>query len=127
MSKIIDIGWKQVETFLYYIIDEDENVKIGVSENPWQRVKDLQCGNAQELRLVAWISFSNRGRALQGERLEHERFVRHGVNGSKEWFTSRAKIKKRLFRLMRDYEVDIQGPWFDGITVYKNKVFRVPE
>lgn len=40
------------ERFLYAASDQLGNIKIGISKNPEERVKQLNCGNAQELSLL---------------------------------------------------------------------------
>ena len=104
------------ENFLYCIADEQGHIKIGHSDNPWTRVSALQCGNAMELILVAWISFPNRAAAQHSERVMHKKYREFTMNGGSEWFDRSAPIKRDLWRLVRDYEFKFGGHWFDGIT-----------
>lgn len=74
-----------------YAIRESETgrIKIGISRDPEQRLKQLQTGNSQTLVLVAYQKAENR---YQDESRAHKDNQGHHVRG--EWFTSRAQITK---------------------------------
>jgi len=67
---------------LYFIqSDLTGMIKIGRSKNPVRRLKQLQTGNANKLKLIA--SFENMG---WREKIIHERLDRWSEEG--EWFNS---------------------------------------
>ncbi|MBE0422110.1 GIY-YIG nuclease family protein [Pseudoalteromonas nigrifaciens] len=55
---------------LYFIIENEDlvnqRVKIGISNNPTQRLKTLQTGNSRRLALMGWIN-SDKDRKLEKE------------------------------------------------------------
>jgi Meiotically up-regulated gene 113 len=61
-----------------YALTDGRAIKIGKSEShPWVRLKDLQTGNPEELRLVAYTLAVTEAEA-------HKRLARHRLRG--EWF-----------------------------------------
>lgn len=66
--------------FVYFILDSWGCIKIGTSENPWQRLEQIRTSHSQEVALVAVIP--NAGRAK--ERELHQRFRKAQLN--REWF-----------------------------------------
>lgn len=63
------------------------NVKIGISKNPEQRLKQLQIGNSSELRLVATKKAENRFKDEKAAHIENNsRHIRS------EWFSSGATL-----------------------------------
>ena len=74
------------DMFVYAIQEEETgNVKLGISKDPYGRLKQLQTGNSQRLRLVSFSKAENR---YDDERLLHQEAAHYHVNG--EWFTSEA-------------------------------------
>ena len=65
-----------------YIIQSDKTgmIKIGRSKNPQKRLKQLQTGNPNKLKLIA--SFKGEG---WKEKIVHERLDRYRLEG--EWFS----------------------------------------
>lgn len=65
-----------------YIIQSDVtgNIKIGRSKNPQKRLKQLQTGNPNKLKLIA--EFKGEG---WKEKILHERLSAYRLNG--EWFS----------------------------------------
>ena len=74
-----------------YAIQEAETgrIKIGISRDPQQRLKQLQTGNSQELKLVAYQEAKNR---FKDEHLAHIANSSNHIRG--EWFSSSASIEK---------------------------------
>ena len=65
-----------------YILQSGEYLKIGISKNhPRQRVKQLQTGSAQEIKL---LKFYRRMDYKQLEKYLHQKFRRRRIRG--EWF-----------------------------------------
>ncbi len=70
---------KQVVGHVYFIQDEDGYIKIGFALNVHDRLKSLQTGSRQELRLLASIAGS-----VQSEHDLHRQFSADRERG--EWF-----------------------------------------
>lgn len=67
--------------YIYYVADTvNDVVKVGISRNPWSRVKDLQTGSASKFELLATLKTDERS-----ERLIHEKLDSVRVKG--EWFS----------------------------------------
>ena len=79
---------KQVESpDNMYVISDGANVKIGLSDSPSHRLKELQTGNPNTLHLVC--SFA--GNKKYESRL-HRRFKKYRVRG--EWYSLSDEIVK---------------------------------
>ena len=75
---------------VYFIVDEQRQVvKIGMSQNPENRLKELQTGNPHPLTLAAIVPG---GYVL--ERQLHERFAAHRLSG--EWFQLTREIRGQI-------------------------------
>jgi len=68
--------------YIYYVADTGRDVvKIGISRNPWSRVKDIQVGSSSKFELLATLKTSERSeqaihKFFQVTRLEGEWFSR---------------------------------------------------
>lgn len=71
-------------TYVYFIQHGYGSIKIGVSDNPEERCKQLQTGNQKKLRVICKFPFERRRTALDLERELHEKFKEHRLEG--EWF-----------------------------------------
>tara|TARA_R110000787_G_scaffold110329_2_gene219036 strand:- start:930 stop:1391 length:462 start_codon:yes stop_codon:yes gene_type:complete len=84
--------------YLYLIIEQNapetyegrdflpENyVKIGVSDEPANRLKNLRTANPRDIAIEAIYSFKNREVAMGFESLFHEKYSRKNISG--EWFS----------------------------------------
>ena len=73
-----------------YAIREAETgrIKIGISKDPAERLKQLQVGNSQELELVAYKKADNR---FSDERAAH--FINSDAHIRGEWFDAEASIQ----------------------------------
>jgi len=91
--------------FVYYILNEEKDkVKIGVSNNPMQRAKELQTASGEEIEIINTIEFKNRNEAMKAESFLHREFGMWRKKPSKvsrscEWFD--AEIVEKL---MLDYD-----------------------
>lgn len=78
--------------FVYYIFNEEKDkVKIGISNNPLQRAKDLQTACGEEISIMHTIEFPNREKAFEAEQFLHREFSQFRKHPSKvakscEWF-----------------------------------------
>ena len=89
---------------LYFITENkdllNQRIKIGISNNPAQRLKNLQTGNFRRLALMGWVN-SNNNRKLEKE--FHQKYSALNITG--EWFEINHEIvlellffkKNRLF------------------------------
>lgn len=64
---------------MIYIIRCGDAVKIGFSDNPFNRIKELQVGNPERLKIIAMFPGS-----MRLERNIHARLKQYRING--EWF-----------------------------------------
>lgn len=73
-------SWEYLDGCSYvYLISDGQHIKIGKSQDPHQRVKTLQTGNAKPLRLLSWSPGGTKEEALL-----HSEFASFRVRG--EWF-----------------------------------------
>ncbi len=71
--------------YIYVIQQKDtDNYKIGVSNNPEKRLKELQVANAMELILFKTVKVSDKINAFKIESVLHCYFKR--LNQQGEWF-----------------------------------------
>lgn len=70
--------------------------KIGVADNPKQRMADLQIGNHVDLRLLLVIPCSSRRNAYHLETRLHRELGGLRIRG--EWFNSKLKLKEVIER-----------------------------
>lgn len=72
-----------------YIISDGELVKIGYSQNPTKRLKQLQTGHPKTLKLIKTFDYQPQG--IMTERL----------------------MEKRIHHLLRRFKVRHKGEWFN--------------
>lgn len=81
--------------FVYYILNEARNkVKIGVSNDPVLRAKNIQTSSGEEIEILNTIEFDNREDAFAAEDFLHKKFDGYRmkptkVSTSSEWFDSK--------------------------------------
>ncbi|HHZ70476.1 MAG TPA: GIY-YIG nuclease family protein [Flavobacteriales bacterium] len=73
-------------------------VKIGMSDDPEKRIKQLQTGNPQVLRIIISIKCNSRKRAFELERTLHRMLSRNNILN--EWFFVK---KKSLFETINRF------------------------
>ncbi len=66
---------------IYLLQSDNGHYKIGVSKNPMKRLKQLQTGNSDKIRLISFYETEN---AFLLERSLKNRYNIYRVNG--EWF-----------------------------------------
>lgn len=78
--------------FVYYILNEARNkVKIGISNDPVLRAKNIQTSSGEEIEILNTIEFDNREDAFAVEDFLHKKFDGYRmkptkVSNSSEWF-----------------------------------------
>lgn len=69
------------------------DIKLGISKDPKARLKQLQTGSSQDLRIVgSWPS------TVDGERMLHEQYAGSRIRG--EWFMHSLP----MWRLIKDFD-----------------------
>ncbi len=66
---------------MLYFIGDGERIKIGIAENPFERLKQLQTGNPLKLKMLLAIHLQNDGDI---EQLLHDKLTSYHAHG--EWF-----------------------------------------
>lgn len=95
--------------FIYFIgMLNDSIIKIGISNDPQKRLKELQVANPYELRLI----FMFRGDESKEIQL-HEKFVEYNIRG--EWFYNIGKLKEYVNQILRTIDEKGNIPK-DGMT-----------
>ena len=82
--------------FVYFIQEEETGrIKIGFSENPFQRLKELQTGNSSKMTLIGQIE----GGADEENNI-HREFAEERIRENGEWFRPSERltnyIKQRI-------------------------------
>ena len=78
--------------YVYYILnDEKDKVKIGISNDPTKRAKNIQTSSGEEIEILHAIKFRSREEAQEAEHTLHKEFAEHRKYPSKvakscEWF-----------------------------------------
>jgi hypothetical protein len=92
-----------VNVYVYFIKTHtkpgymNELVKIGKSNDPYERLSQLQIGSPVKLRMMAIVECEGDDDAFRVEKLAHELFERQHKQG--EWFmlgTRREKLLRKL-------------------------------
>lgn len=75
--------------YVYAIREVDTgNVKIGISKDPEERLKQLQTANSSKLELIGFNEAKNR---FLDERIAHKNNKEHHIHG--EWFSRQASLE----------------------------------
>lgn len=70
---------------MLYIIEADNNLyKIGISANPLRRLKQLQTGNGQKLKILKTYAVENE--KITEKRLHAMLWQNQSISGRTEWF-----------------------------------------
>ena len=84
-----------IDCYVYLIRCGDSSFyKIGVSENPIERLRDLQAATPYPLSLVVTCNFASKIVARQAETDAHRQLDKHRMNG--EWFDLTPKMAQQL-------------------------------
>ena len=111
--------------FLYFIAsDSQKAIKIGFAEEVYMRLKSLQTGNPDELRLIGSVPCRAEAEALLHRQLRHKR-VRL------EWYPDDAEIETLIYELQDDmFDAGIElyeptdGMTFEEASVMLNTAYR---
>ncbi len=74
------------EEVYVYIIENtySHDTKIGISNNPEKRIKQLQTGSSRLLKIQYTILFNTRNEAIKAENSLHKKYSKYRLMG--EWF-----------------------------------------
>jgi hypothetical protein len=81
---------------IYIITDEHGRLKIGIAVDLWRRLRRLQTGSADLLKLVCFFAIGPWKIARALETAVHERLRSHRVRG--EWFKVSVRTAVRVIR-----------------------------
>jgi predicted GIY-YIG superfamily endonuclease len=73
-----------MQTYVYFMQAGKSHIKIGVSDDPDARVRELQTGAFKTLHVIARFPFPSRAAAFEVEKELHRKFSHLKVSG--EWF-----------------------------------------
>ena len=101
-----------------YLIKDNSNIghyKIGLSENPSERVKNLNCGSStNSLELVKTFETKN---VTLSERLIHTTLFSHKIKKQKEWFyISNEELVLYFIKTIQDCITFVDKYTFNNIT-----------
>ena len=86
-------------TYVYFIATKRKNaVKIGIANNPDQRLKTFQTANYEELIILRVIKVANRDMAFKLEKALHQKFKKYHIRG--EWF----KLTPTVVKFIENYQ-----------------------
>ena len=96
------------EEYIYFVQEEENNnIKIGVSVNPVQRLQELQTGNSNKLIMIGFIE----GGADEENNI-HREFAEERIRENGEWFRPSERltnyIKQRIEKSV-DYHLNRNG------------------
>jgi len=88
--------YRQTDKVFIYCISDGEFVKVGMSKNIENRLKQLQTSSARELFVTLLIPCACPAQAIMRERQIHKSARKHNVRG--EWFNEAVMENKYLIR-----------------------------
>ena len=109
-----------MKSYVYAIQDEHRFVKIGKANNVNDRLRDLQVGNPEELRLVGIIECQNESHAIRLEKFLHTEYANYRYRG--EWFHASKNLLEEFDKISHD---DIIKKTRDPLiitTLFENEV-----
>lgn len=87
--------------FLYYIQgSRTKSIKIGISEEPWKRLQQLQTASSEPLEMLGTVDCKTRDYAEYGEEQTHDLLRDSRLSG--EWFDFTKEVVEHL----------ITFPWY---------------
>lgn len=95
-----------------YVMASAEAAKIGVSERPEQRLREVQTGSAAKVKLVASYWLPSRHDAFLVERAAHSELAAAGISSRGEWFKTvsgraRSGVESAILQLARDSRIAV--------------------
>ena len=115
---------RKYRKYLYFMLS-GKYVKIGISNDPWKRINQLQGGAANQIYLIGCLGKFTSEEAERREKLLHREFGSIRQNG--EWFEFDEKHTKRLSRILlfaRTSEEDVNRIT-EGIGVFRKAYNKV--
>ena len=108
-----------------YFIGCDDSVKIGISDNPEERLKQMQTGNPSELKILKTYHSDD---AEATEKALHRIFDDARIQG--EWFSIYPPSLDMLFRVASISGIDNAVEWHQGerqetIDLFANLSFEI--
>lgn len=80
-----------------YFMSDGDAIKVGISDHPPKRYKQLQTGNPEKLRILNVVAFPCRQTAKRHEDLWKSQWAAYATNGGREWFRPpNAELKTAL-------------------------------
>jgi hypothetical protein len=86
---------KRVGALYFISSDTQQAVKIGFAENVYMRLKSLQTGNPDELKLLAYVPCFAEAEVLLHRALKHKRI-------RLEWYPDDAELETLIYELQDD-------------------------
>lgn len=93
---------RQEKALVYFVGGDTGPIKIGHSRHLDRRLRDIQWGNHEKVRLLASAPGGQRAEARY-----HKRFIRHRLEG--EWFSRAPEILQEIDRLTGNASNPIKG------------------
>jgi len=105
-------------TYVYFISNQRKSVvKIGIANNPTQRLKTFQTANHEKLIILKVIKRNNRTKAFQLESALHRKFKKFHIQG--EWF----KLTHTIETFIENYQPDEPSSLDQWIVYFINTIF----
>ena len=92
----IELNQKRVQL---YLMQNGEFLKVGISDNPTRRIKDMQTGNPIEITLLQSKVFGSRFKAEQAESRLHNKLKALGLHVRGEWFNKCDEVFKEFSKV----------------------------
>lgn len=106
-------------TYLYFISNKSKKVvKIGIANNPQNRLKTFQTAHYEELIILKVVKLSNRTLAFQLETALHKKFHKYHIRG--EWF----KLTPTLFHFIENFQED-KISIVEKLIIFSKKILSI--
>ena len=91
------------KSFIYFVSAQSGPIKIGVSQNPHRRLRDLQSSSGERLQLLGFV----RGNVFEERELQHRLrwWRRHG-----EWFEPSEQVLSTMASILEDGRIESSAP-----------------
>ena len=97
-----------------YIAKSGEYYKIGISDNPPERIKQLNTASPERIQLVSEYKSVN---AVAAEKRLHKSLRHYRKNG--EWFALTPKMFNLLMCVSADMDIDMISIWLKNISPFE--------
>lgn len=92
----IELNQKRIQL---YLMQNGDFLKVGISDNPTRRIKDMQTGNPIEITLLQSKVFGSRSKAEQAESRVHNKLKALGLHVRGEWFNKCDEVFKEFSKV----------------------------